>query len=191
MTEKWIPFRSGEYEVSDLGNFRRATPGISTFVGRPLQPLESATGYLQVALRIDGRSLRLYAHRVVAEAFLGPCPVGHVVNHKDCNKRNNALAIWSTPQPNKTRCTPSVMWFVGAVLRSRVRLSRDALGALIIGPHEIPSALPAANGKELPGFKRLRFQNSFPGCALVSRPSHLLPMSLGSAGRRSRAYRAG
>lgn len=32
-----------------------------------------------------------YVHRLVAESFIGPIPSGHVVNHKDGNKKNNYL----------------------------------------------------------------------------------------------------
>ncbi len=86
--ERWVTFRDGTYEVSNLGSIRRAKPGISTFVGRPVRPVGSPTGYMQVSLS----GSRLYVHRVVTEAFLGPCPVGHVVNHKDMDKINNVLS---------------------------------------------------------------------------------------------------
>lgn len=101
VTETWVKFREGMYEVSDQGNIRRAVPGIATFVGRPVRPTQGATGYDQCALaNPDGcdpvtgrrRHRKLYVHRIVAEAFLGPCPEGHIVNHKDKNKRNNALS---------------------------------------------------------------------------------------------------
>ena len=86
--EVWRVFRDGFYEVSSFGNVRRAKPGIATFVGRPLRPTMSATGYAQVQL---GDS-RLYVHRVVAEAFTGPIPTGMVINHKDLDKLNNRLS---------------------------------------------------------------------------------------------------
>lgn len=89
--ERWKTWRDGTYEVSTLGNIRRAKPGISTFVGRPVCPTEGATGYLQVQLKSDGKSVRAYVHHVVMEAFVGPRPNGHFVNHKDFNKHNNAL----------------------------------------------------------------------------------------------------
>jgi hypothetical protein len=63
VNEEWRPFRTGEYEVSDLGNVRRAVPGISTFVGRPVRPVSGATGYAQITLRISGDGKRLYVHR--------------------------------------------------------------------------------------------------------------------------------
>lgn len=90
--EQWKPFRDGTYEVSSDGNVRRAKPGISTFAGRPLLPVAGPNGYFQVNVASDGRIIRAYVHRLVAECFLGPCPAGHMVNHKDANRQNNALA---------------------------------------------------------------------------------------------------
>jgi hypothetical protein len=90
--EEWRSIFDGFYEVSNLGNVRRAKPGTSTFVGRPVQPIVGATGYAQVQLSAPHGSVRAYVHRLVALAFLGPCPDGHVVNHVDANKQNNRLA---------------------------------------------------------------------------------------------------
>lgn len=86
--EEWRAIHGGYYEVSNLGNVRRAKPGIATFVGRPLFPIESGRGYDQVALSgLTDR--RAYVHHLVAEAFLGHRGK-QIVNHKDGNKRNNA-----------------------------------------------------------------------------------------------------
>lgn len=90
MKETWKEIHDGFYEVSDLGRIRRAKPGISTFVGRIVSPNLGAGGYLQVQLNGSIKQRR-YLHHLVAESFLGPRPDGHVVNHKDCNRQNNAL----------------------------------------------------------------------------------------------------
>jgi hypothetical protein len=87
--EEWKLFRDGTYAVSSMGNVRRAKPGVGTFVGRPVRPAIAPGGYAQASLSIAGRMKRFYVHRMVAEAFLGPCTIGHVVNHIDANKQNN------------------------------------------------------------------------------------------------------
>lgn len=43
-------------------------------------------GYVLVRL---ARKRRFRVHRLVAEAFLGPCPDGHEVNHRNGNKADN------------------------------------------------------------------------------------------------------
>jgi hypothetical protein len=91
MNEEWRSFREGTYEVSNLGNIRRAVPGISTYVGRPLLPAHSPTGYAHAAFTIGGKPVRVYVHRMVLEAFVGPCPSGHVVNHLNGDKLDNRL----------------------------------------------------------------------------------------------------
>lgn len=44
-------------------------------------------GYLRV--QINGKQYRV--HRLVLEAFVGPCPEGFECDHSDRNRRNNAL----------------------------------------------------------------------------------------------------
>lgn len=88
--ETWKEIHDGFYEVSTLGNIRRAKPGIATFAGRPVLPMESATGYMQVHLG-GAESRRAYVHHLVMEAFVGVRPDGFVVNHKDGDKQNNAV----------------------------------------------------------------------------------------------------
>jgi hypothetical protein len=44
-----------------------------------------------VHISIHGKAQHQNVHRLVAEAFLGPCPKHHQVNHKDLNKENNVL----------------------------------------------------------------------------------------------------
>lgn len=92
--ERWAPFRGGIYEVSTMGNIRRATSGIATFVGRPIHPNHGPTGYAQIGLSTgNGRKqLKTYVHRVVAEVFLGRCPTGCVVNHKNGDRQDNRLS---------------------------------------------------------------------------------------------------
>lgn len=90
MNEEWREVHEGFYEVSNLGKVRRAKPGISTFVGRPVNPVFSATGYAQVHLAGNVQR-RAYIHHLVMEVFVGPRPHRMVINHKDGDKLNNSL----------------------------------------------------------------------------------------------------
>jgi hypothetical protein len=48
--------------------------------------------YNCVSLAKDNNPKNAYVHHLVAAAFLGPKPDGAEVNHKDCDKTNNALS---------------------------------------------------------------------------------------------------
>jgi hypothetical protein len=48
------------------------------------------TGYLSVGLSVAAKRHECLVHQLVAEAFLGPCPTGKEVNHKDGIKIHNA-----------------------------------------------------------------------------------------------------
>jgi hypothetical protein len=95
---EWRPVVGFEdwYEVSSDGRIRTLPREIGWI---------AKTGYIQVHLchgiqgRIYGGSsgrkrkgTRAHVHRIVARAFLGECPEGLVVNHKDANPLNNAAA---------------------------------------------------------------------------------------------------
>ena len=49
-------------------------------------------GYMSVNPVRNGKNVVRYVHRLVAAAFLGPCPPGLEVNHKDGNPENNRLS---------------------------------------------------------------------------------------------------
>lgn len=89
MNEEWRPILDGLYEVSNTGRIRRAAPGRSTWVGRELKAQLIPNGYLHVMPVINGKNRNMYVHHLVSEAFLGPCPEGYEVNHRDGNKTNN------------------------------------------------------------------------------------------------------
>ncbi|MFV2195998.1 NUMOD4 motif-containing HNH endonuclease [Nocardiopsis sp. LOL_012] len=83
--EEWraVVGYEGLYEVSSLGNVRSWTPRKN---GEPLTPWLNRNGYLRVALGRDGHH---YVHRLVAAAWLGPCPEGQQTRHLDGDKLNN------------------------------------------------------------------------------------------------------
>lgn len=100
-TEEWRPVVSfeGWYEVSRDGRLKRVKPAKGTKAGKILNPASHPKGYLHVTLRKDGQTHSFLVHHLVAAAFIGPCPDGMEINHKDTNKRNNAE--W-----NLEYCTP-------------------------------------------------------------------------------------
>lgn len=94
--EEWRPVVGFQgYEVSNLGRIRsyrarwrsrRVVHMMATVNAGPTT--RGRKQYLQLRLRRNGRSISKYVHSLVAEAFVGPCPDGREVNHKDGNKKN-------------------------------------------------------------------------------------------------------
>lgn len=88
--EEWRPVVGWEdiYEVSDFGQVRRICAGWAVRKGKVLRWRKNSQGYWSVWLCRDGKKFGRFVHRLVAEAFLGPCPEGWQVNHKDYNPGN-------------------------------------------------------------------------------------------------------
>ncbi len=107
--ERWTPVAGfPDYDVSDLGRartwlYRGNGAGRRREVPVPLTPsLDRSTGYLKVALTRDGKAHTRYLHRLVNEAFNGPCPRGHETAHGngdrlDCSAGNLS---WKTRREN-------------------------------------------------------------------------------------------
>lgn len=96
MTETWkaIEGYEGLYEVSSEGRVKsleRLTPKRQRISTKILKPLSASNGYTQVCLWREGKPYRSLVHRLVARAFLGPCPVGYVVCHGPQGKLVNAV----------------------------------------------------------------------------------------------------
>jgi len=94
MSETWLPAVGYEehYEVSDLGRVRRIRARTNTYAGKVLKPHNDGGGYPSVELCAWGARRRIKVHRLVARAFLGPCPEDMEVNHKDGVRSNAAVA---------------------------------------------------------------------------------------------------
>lgn len=92
MTWKPIQGYEGFYEVSSEGRVR----SLRGKKPRLLNINKTVAGYPHVGLvkRVDGLRRRFWysVHRLVAAAFIGPCPDGYVVNHKDEDKANNLVS---------------------------------------------------------------------------------------------------
>ena len=96
MCEIWkdIPRYLGTYQASNYGNIKRIRASWRNIskAGRILSPMTHSAGYKVVTLAdSNGRYNPEYVHRLVLEAFIGPCPDQCECNHKDSNKRNNPL----------------------------------------------------------------------------------------------------
>ena len=71
------------YEISTDGKVW------SCLSARWLKPYNVAKGYQGLALRSEGRTIRVTVHALVAEAYIGPRPVGADVCHSDGDPKNN------------------------------------------------------------------------------------------------------
>lgn len=115
MDEIWkaVVGYEGLYEVSREGRIRsleRDVP-VAAKPGRPasfkvrgrIKKFDStAAGHQRVELSKGGVNKKLFVHRIVAEAFLGPSEGLPVVNHLDCNPKNNRVGNleWTTYSGN-------------------------------------------------------------------------------------------
>ncbi|AWY05488.1 HNH endonuclease [Gordonia phage Morrissey] len=62
----------------------------------------SKTGHLKVPIRMGGRYFHAWVHRLVLEAFVGPCPSGMETRHLNGNPKDNRLEnlVWGTSAEN-------------------------------------------------------------------------------------------
>lgn len=93
--EEWraIAGYEGLYEVSNLGrvcSLPRLDMRGHRLPGRLMQPSEPPLQtHYRLRLYRDGRGSTKLVHKLVAEAFIGPCPRGMEVRHGDGNYLNN------------------------------------------------------------------------------------------------------
>lgn len=113
--EQWLPVvgYEGLYEVSDMGRVRsldravwrddaRCRPHYVTYRGREMRLSRQAHGYVGVILWRDGKYRNVRVHRLVLEAFVGPCPRGMETLHGNGQRNDNRLANlrWGTQEEN-------------------------------------------------------------------------------------------
>lgn len=86
--EEWLPVVGFEllYLISRWGQV------FSLISDRLLKPQINNSGYLIVVLHKDGKPYAKLVHRIVMEAFVGPCQEDIWVNHRDGDKTNNFLS---------------------------------------------------------------------------------------------------
>lgn len=81
-----IPGLEGRYEVSNTGNVWNKTRG-RLLSKKPL----SKIGYTRVRMPYSSGAKLEYIHRLVMLAFVGECPDGMEVNHKNGVRHDNRL----------------------------------------------------------------------------------------------------
>lgn len=113
--ERWLPVPGyeGGYEVSNHGRVRSLDRTIVTSngvvrrqPGRTLTPHSLPKGHLFVKVGSRARGNRAkhhLVHRLVLEAFVGPCPPGMEACHWDGDPTNNRVdnLRWDTPSANQ------------------------------------------------------------------------------------------
>lgn len=114
LQENWRPVvgYEGFYEVSDLGRVRRVAGQLPTRNPAVKRNCKSRfktpsrnqiDGHYRVNLSVGNKKRKFGVHRLVLEAFVGPCPDGMEACHfPDRDPANNALSNlrWDTHQAN-------------------------------------------------------------------------------------------
>jgi hypothetical protein len=77
------------YAVSNFGRLKSLVAGPATYPGKVLLLATKSSGYLEAGLWDQEKITYARVHRLVCEAFIGPRPEGHIINHKDGVKKNN------------------------------------------------------------------------------------------------------
>jgi hypothetical protein len=109
-TEIWKTYPDFDFiQGSNLGRVRtldRYVPngknGKRFVRGRVLKQYRESNGYMRVHVGINNKEVKLSVHRVIASCFLpNPGNLGQI-NHKDCNRANNAISNleWCTHKQN-------------------------------------------------------------------------------------------
>jgi len=114
--ERWVDVNGSEncYKISNQGRVFsikrviKTTQGTRTVGGKLLNCTIGNNGYRIAKLCDDIAAEKGYAtsktvHKLVAEAFLGPRPKGHVVNHKNCDKTDNRAINLEYVTPSRNR----------------------------------------------------------------------------------------
>lgn len=141
--EIWKPVVGfqGLYEVSNHGRVKRINIGRDSRE-KLLKATPNKLGYMLVGLHREGKSNTRRVHRLVLEAFIGPCPEGEEGCHGDGDPSNNCLSNlrWDTASSNA----------IDRVAHGTHNMSRKthcSRGHELIEPNLVPSEL--ARGKRV------------------------------------------
>lgn len=154
MNEEWRQTHHPAYEVSNLGRVRswakRSPWHYAVTKPHLLKPYVNPDGYLSTGIA----HVTTLVHRLVAAAFLGPCPPGQQVMHRD-DDRLNARADnldYGTSLQNNRDCVARGRrrYLVGAAnphskltqvqileIRQRAQTERASILAAEFGVHQV------------------------------------------------------
>ncbi|MCR9263292.1 MAG: HNH endonuclease [Flavobacteriaceae bacterium] len=104
--EFWFPYPKNpkQYLLSNLGRLKGVSNSAKRVDGTGFKlhkiikqfnnrqnPTKGQPGYLKTSVRINGKTVNKYIHRMVAETFIGEIPKTHHVDHIDGNTFNNCI----------------------------------------------------------------------------------------------------
>ena len=137
LEETWKPTRVARYRVSDRGRVARFVAENKLKICRQTR---RPNGMLICSFIVQRKIHQIYVHRLIAEAFLGPCPPGMVVWHKDGNKANNDITNLEYTVPNRPARFDGQSGYI-AFMAAYIRLYiEDAADGLSHG--SCPSSIP-------------------------------------------------
>jgi hypothetical protein len=114
LAERWLPVVGFlGYDVSDFGRVRSYwnRRGGFNHQPHPMRLKPDKNGYMTVCLQSANREITCKVHRLVLEAFVGPCPEGMECRHfPDRNPANNLLANLSWA---RSKVNASDRWYHG------------------------------------------------------------------------------
>ena len=143
--ERWLPVvgYEGLYEVSDHGRVRSLDRLVVTKAGytrrhkgKVMHPQRGRDGYMIVRISRDGTTHNVRVHRLVLEAFVGPCPDNLVACHDNGDPADN--------RPNNLRWDTQASNMRDKVKHGRHHESRKThcpRGHLLQGPNLVASQL--------------------------------------------------
>lgn len=105
------------YQVSNTGRVRRFVSYNNVRLKECLKPKVGSSPYYFVCLSNPIKDKYRMIHALVARAFIGPRPVGMVINHKDGDKKNNNdwNLEYCTQKQNMLHAKKSCLWNIDAV----------------------------------------------------------------------------
>jgi hypothetical protein len=116
-SELWKSVLDWPYEVSIFGQIRRTDNGSRSYSGNVIKGTLGGTkrNYPVVQLCRPGARKWVSKHKLVANAFLGPCPDGMEIHHKDHNPLNPRLdnLEYVTRSRNKILSVEANRWPLG------------------------------------------------------------------------------